>query len=484
MPFECPKKIETVPESDLFSFNYTFNMKGNDTQNIDYSTKPLTFGTKPFKHDILKINKGINDPISKHWPRIETLKMKSISKKIKLFGKTFNITQSLPTLTQTVDEIYTKTETKQITFFTIPSFIFQLNSSLAWSGDIKCNFTLSVESKEVPGGVFLLATAVNGEKNQAADLIDKFYTDYKHDTTYTSITQLTDSSARTKVITNMLNDPAFLGYTSATALLTYLMRDGLTANFRIDNASGKLNWNLDKFYIEFGDLKINIPKFTIELDFNNILGTGDFAHPITVSGSPEYGLMVTVQLLSVPGGDFFKLMIAGLNSTLAAEQKLVGTSSYNEAYIKELEDICKKLGDADDSVTKWIQNYLGISYTTIISFVFCPAGMTNVPPTPFYLKFELDLNVNPYKILDELFDAAESIEKALASFENDLLKEFKEILPGFSHSVEHIIKGALNKANKELLSGTEKLQKKINNKYINKVYTPHIITYIPIEPPP
>jgi hypothetical protein len=37
--------------------------------------------------------------------------------------------------------------------------------------------------------------------------------------------------------------------------------------------------------------------------------------------------------------------------------------------------------------------------------------MSNIPPTPFYLSVEIYLHVNPYKIITELFDAAEAIEK-------------------------------------------------------------------------
>lgn len=466
MPFECPKKIETVPESDLFSFNFAVNMGGKESTNINYSTKSISLSTKSFNYNILKLNKGVNDPISKHWPLIENWKTKSIKKKQKIFGKLQNITQYKWGPTQTLDEIFTKKESTKYIFFTIPSFKFQMNSELAFTGSVDCNFTLSVESKAIPGGTFLLSDA-------AAGLIDNFYNDG------VQISKMTNSTDRTNRIINMLENPKFIEYASATTLLTYFLRDGLAANFTVNKASGTLIWTLNTFYMEFGDLKINIPKFQIELDFPDILK----GHPVTVTASAEYGLLVTVQLLTVPGGDFFELMLKGLQNTLDTAKKLTGTD-YDASYVKELEDILDQLNKTDDSVTKWIQKYLGISYTTIISFVFCPAGMANVPPTPFYLKFELDLNVNPYKILDDLFDAAEAIEKTAKAFENDLLKEVEKISPSFAHPLEHLIQGALNTLNKELKSATDSGKKMINNKYINKIYTPHIITYIPIEPPP
>lgn len=473
MPFECPKSIEIVPTANLFSFDFAVDMSGNESTNINYSTKPVSLSTKPFKYDILQINKGINDPISKHWPLIETWKTKSITKKIKIFGKTYKISIPFPHPTQAYNEIYTKKVTAKIIFFTIPSFKFQMNSNLAFSGSVDCNFTISVESKAITGGVCLLSTATAG-------LIDNFYNDGIQILSPT----LTADQRETR-ITNMLTNPKFIAYASATTILTYLLRDGLCANFTINKASGKINWTLNSFYMEFGDLKINIPKFQIELDFPDILKdpiTGQ-EHPVTVSGSPESGLTVTVQLLSVPNGDFFAIMLTGLQNTLDAAKKLTGTD-YDASYINELQTVLDQLNKADDSVTSWIQKYLGISFTTVFSFVFCPAGMTNEPPTPFYLRAELDLQVNPYKILDDLFDAAEAIEDAMATFENDFLNEVKEIGPSFAHPLEKMLQGALNAVNKELKSATDSGKKMIDNKYINKIYNPALTAYIPIEPAP
>ena len=47
-----------------------------------------------------------------------------------------------------------------------------------------------------------------------------------------------------------------------------------------------------------------------------------------------------------------------------------------------------------------------------------------------------------------------------------------------------MLKGSLNRLNKELLSATEKAQKEMNNKYVNKIYSPVYLVSIPIEPPP
>jgi hypothetical protein len=460
--FKCPSKIEIVPTAEIFSFDFTFKMSGTENANIDYSTKPITLSTKPFKYDILRINKGINDPISRHWPKIETLVPLKLTKKIKIFGKTFPIPFKIPVLTQNLNEIYIAHKKVQITFFTIPSFKFKINSSLNWAGSVDNTFSISCETK---GGCILA-------KDTAA-LIDGYYNDGK------KILEMKDASERTDRISKMLHDKDFYLLSISTALLTYLLRDGLAANYTIKDASGKLKWMMNTFYMEFGDLKINIPKFQIELEFDNILKD----NPITVSGSPEKGLTVTVQLIEIPGGDFFELMLKGLQNTLNLAKKATGTD-YDADYIKELEDILDQLNKDDDVVTKWIKKYLGISFTIILSFVFCPAGMANVPPTPFYLKVELDLNINPYKILDDLFDAAEVIQDALSKFENDFMDEVKEISPSFAHPLEKILQGALNTFNKELKTATEKGKKMINNKYINKVYKPALVAFIPIEPPP
>ena len=282
----------------------------------------------------------------------------------------------------------------------------------------------------------------------------------------------------------MVKDPKFLIYTQSTLLLTYLLRDGLTASFSVLKGSSNINWTLNSFYIEFGDLKIQIPKFQIELNFPDILKdpiTGQ-EHPVTVSANPGEGLVARVQLLSIPNGDFFGLMLTSLQTTLNQAKASTG-SSYDSNYVKELEDTLSKLKNTDDKVTKWLQKYLGISYTIIFSFVFCPAGMSNVPPTPFYLSVELDLKVNPYKIVDELFDEAESIEKTMSRFEDDFWDDVANIKnTSFAHPLEKMLHGALKQLNKELLSETKKAQKEMNNKYVNKIYSPIFVASIPIVP--
>ena len=98
---------------------------------------------------------------------------------------------------------------------------------------------------------------------------------------------------------------------------------------------------------------------------------------------------------------------------------------------------------------------------------------------------ELEIEINPYKILDELFDGAEVIEKTLSKFENDFWNYVDNIKhTSFAHPLEKMLQGAMNTLNKELLSVTESAQKEMDNKYINKKYTIPLIAYIPIEPPP
>lgn len=467
---KCPEKITVVPVSELFSFDFITNMNGTETININYSANKIPFFTNLFKYNILEINKGINNPISKHWPLIETWKTINTTKIKKIFGKKFPIKQFLYKPTQTVNEIFASFQKPKLTFYTIPTFKFQLNTNLKVVGSLSNNFTLSVEGK---GGCLLQATT--------AALIDNFYVDGKQ------ILQMGSSTDRTNRIINMFEDPKFLIYTDAALLLTYLLRDGLTSEFSVLKASGKINWNFNSFYIEFGDLKLSIPKFEIELDFPDLLKdpiTGQ-EHPVTVSGNLEDGLTVTVQLISIPNGDFYGLMITSLQNTLKLAQEAQGSPSYDANYVKELEDILSQLQNADNTVTQWLQKYLGMSYTIIISFVFCPSGMLNVPPTPFYLKVEIDLHVNPYKIITELFDAAEAIEKTMTNFENKFWDDMKSIKhTGFAHPLENMLKGALNRLNKELLSATEKAQKEMNNKYVNKIYSPIFAIYVPIEPPP
>ena len=341
MPFECPSKTEIVPVAELFSFDFTTNMNGTNTQNINYSTKPISF-SKSFDYDILKMNtanNGINNPISKHWPLIETWKKVNTTKTVKIFGKKYNIKVPLYKPTQALYEIYTLNKSEKLTFFTIPSFKFQIISDLKIVGSLSNNFSLSVEGN---GGCRLQTTT--------AELIDNFYKDGK------KILQMPNSTDRTNRIINMVKDPKFLIYTQSTLLLTYLLRDGLTASFSVLKGSSNINWTLNSFYIEFGDLKIQIPKFQIELNFPDILKdpiTGQ-EHPVTVSANPGEGLVARVQLLSIPNGDFFGLMLTSLQTTLNQAKASTG-SSYDSNYVKELEDTLSKLKNTDDKVTKWLQ---------------------------------------------------------------------------------------------------------------------------------
>ena len=57
MPFECPKETEIAPYSELFSFDFTTNMNGTNTQNINYTANKIPFFTNLFKYPILEINK-------------------------------------------------------------------------------------------------------------------------------------------------------------------------------------------------------------------------------------------------------------------------------------------------------------------------------------------------------------------------------------------------------------------------------------------
>jgi len=103
--FECPKKIEVVPRSELFDFDFEINMNGTESTIVNYSTKPVTFSTKPIKYDILQMNtsnNGINNPKSKHWPLIETWKTVNTKKKIKILGKSVPITVPLLKTTQAI----------------------------------------------------------------------------------------------------------------------------------------------------------------------------------------------------------------------------------------------------------------------------------------------------------------------------------------------------------------------------------------------
>ena len=463
MPFKCPKGNSVSPVSNLFSFDFAVNMSGNYTTNYDYSTKAITFGTKTIPYDILKINFGVNDPLSKHYPKILTWKNKKIKKHIKLFGKKFDISVNIPAPTQTYNEIYTKKESIKIIFFTIEPFKFKINATLSFSGNMNNNFTMSVSG--IDGCLLQLTTA---------GLIDDYFNDGNQ------ILSMSTSDQTTRII-NMLEDPKFLEYAMGATLLTYLLRDGLCAKYTILKAGGKIKFALNNLNFEYGDLKIAFPSFNIDIDIPDLLKdpiTGQ-THTVSVSGNATSGLIVTVQLIVIENLDFFELIITGLQNTLKLAQNATGTS-YNPDYVKELEDILAQLQNADDSVTNWITKYLGMTCTITISFVFCPAGMASVPPTPFFLDINLTLNINPYKILDDLFDSGIVIEEAAAEFENDFLNDVKSLTN--DHTIDNMLKSALNTVNKELITATKAAKDKINNKYLNKVYTVSFNVYIPIEP--
>lgn len=471
MPFKCPE-TSLVPklDSEVFSLDFNVKMSGNQTTNIDYSTKSITFSTPTIKYDILKIKLGVNDPMSKHTPRIVTWITKKVTKKIKLFGKNYPISINVPTPTQVIDEIYLEKSHIKIIFFTIEPFNFKMNSNLSFTGSTSNNFQLSVDG---PGGTLLALDTAN--------LIDSFLNDGKKTLTM-------NTSDQTKRIENMLANPNFLAVAMSTTLITYLLRDSLSVAYTILKASGKINFTLNNLTFGYGDkLKIDFPKFNIAIDLPDILKdpiTGQ-EHPVTVSGYLESGLILQVQLLVIQNLDFFGLILTGLQNTLDIAKKATGTE-YNPDYVKELGDILTQLQNADDSVTNWLKKYLGMTLTITIYFVFCPAGMSNVPPTPFYLQVNLEININPYKILEDLLDLDLVIEESMSEFENYLLNEVESITKKGSsaHALEKIMQSALNLVNKELKKVTLEAKKKIDNKYLNKIYTFSAAVMIPIEPPP
>lgn len=484
---KCPDKILIVPSSDLFSINFPVNMSGSDTTNINYQTKAISLSSPKFSYDIPQMNisnNGINDPKSKHWPLIETWKTKKIKKHIKIFGQTLSISIDIPTPTQAFYEIYILKKNAKITFFTIPSFKFQMNTTSNHNVNVNCNFTLSVEAN---AGCLLQATT--------ADSINGFYKQF-HNSNINILTMSTTD--RATYINNMLVDPNFLSTSFAatsTLILAYILRDGLTLNFTILKVLvNNLQWTVISFYIEFGDLNINIPSFLLSLDqipgfklpFDVLKDpiTGQ-EHPVTVSGSLDDGLTVTIQIITIPF-DFFPILITCLTNTLKLATDGAGNAlpGYTQSYVDELKNTLTLLNDGTQSITNWIDKYLGITGNIIISFVFCPAGMSNVPPTPFYLKVQLNLTINPYKILDDLFDAAELIETEMTNFENNFIKDLDKITPKNFHPLDTMLKSALNNVNKQLKDATESGQKLIDNKYINKIYTTALVAYIPIEPPP
>jgi hypothetical protein len=483
---KCPDKINLVPTYNLFSINFPVNMSGSATTNINYQTKAISLSSPKFSYDIPQMNisnNGINDPKSKHWPLIETWKIKKITVKKKIFGQTVPIPIQIPIATQTFYEIYILKKSAKITFFTIPSFKFQMNTTSNHKVNVNCNFTLSVEKS---GGSLLAAST--------AESINEFYKLFHNSNIDIQTMSTTD---RSNYINNMLSDPNFLATSFAatsTLILAYILRDGLTLNFTVLKALvTTLNWTVNSFYIEFGDLNINIPSFQLSLDqvpgfkspFDVLKDpiTGQ-EHPVTVSGSQSDGLTVTIQLLSIPNLDFFSLLITCLQNTLKLATDGAGNAlpGYTQSYIQDLQSTLTLLNDAEQSVTKWIQKYLGITCGLIFSFVFCPGGMSNVPPTPFYLKVQLNLTINPYKILDDLFDAAKLIENEMTKFENNFIKDLGPITPKNFHSLDNTLKSALNIVNKELKDATDSSQKLIDNKYLNKVYPVAISAFIPIAP--
>ena len=103
-----------------------------------------------------------------------------------------------------------------------------------------------------------------------------------------------------------------------------------------------------------------------------------------------------------------------------------------------------------------------------------------------YLKEQFYKTDVYFKLIKKIVSFSDfTLGNFVSKFENKFWDDVESIKhTSFAHPLEKMLQGALNKLNKELLSETKKAQNEMNNKYVNKIYSPTFIANIPIEPVP
>lgn len=445
--------VKPSGESEVFGLDFNTKMGGEERVNINFHLDPLEIAL-PFslfpKFKFLKCNWGANDPIQKWYPKITTWRDKIIKKRIRLFGKYRYIPFLIPVPTQAYNELYIDdVELDDIPLFTIPSFNLDLDFTAGGSFTLESHFGL------IFSGITGLLLAMDTQ--ELIKNIDK--------ANAPDMTKMSKTEVNTYIATLVL-EAAF------APVLAYLVRDAISVSYSINHLFGDAYIDMKELKLEFGDLKIVIPKFRLAINVPDILAD----HPVEVEVGTDRTLKVNILLFTIKG-DFFQDMIKGIEYTLS---KAENATEYD---FKALQDTLDFLKDSNNVVSQWAKNHLGLRAEYKFFFVLCPSGMSQVPSTPFYIKMTFVMYFNPYKILETIIDYTQQLNSATEKCSRTIVNKIPSVPKPYKQTLQKQIDSSTKSVTKPIRKGLKDIKKRLDNKLLNAERKVTGSVNIPIVPP-
>lgn len=449
--------VAPTGETEIFGFDFNTKMGGEERVNINFHLDPLEIAL-PFslfpKFKFLKCNWGANDPIQKWYPKITTWRDKIIKKRIRLFGKYRYIPFLIPLPTQAYNELYIDdVELDDIPLFTIPSFNLDLDFTAGGSFTLETHFSLILSG--ISGLLLAFDTQQLIKNIDGANAPD--------------MTKMSKTEVNTYIAT-LAVEAAF------APVLAYLVRDGKSLSYTINHLFGDAYIDMKELKLEFGDLKIVIPKFRLAIKVPDILAD----HPVEVEIGSDRALKVKILLFTIKG-DFFQDMINGIEDTLS---KAENATKYD---FKALQDTLDFLKDSNNVVSQWAKNHLGLRSEYNFYFVLCPSGMSPGPesphpPTPFFIQIEFLIYFNPYKILETIIDYTQQLNSATEKCSRTIANKIPGVPKPYKQTLQKQIDSSTKSVTKPIRKGLKDIKKRLDNKLINAERKVNGYSNIPIVP--
>ena len=454
-------------KSELFGFDFNTNIGGEVTSAIKFETDPIEISIplSGIKIKLPRVNLGINNPIQKWYPLLYTWKQKKIKKKIHTPLGNIPITIPIYIPTQALNEIYfTYADLPDIPLFTIPSFKFNLDISLASTFTLQSHFSIVLRGLEG-----LALSMVTQQIIEDAGKLEPG--------TFNKMTDTEQVIFLTKLFDELLLANIIL------QLKGQLLYEGVTLAYIINSLGGNMYINIKKLKIEFGEIPLlEIPEFILAINVPDMLkDASGVSHPITVSVGTNGVLKVKIFLFTIKG-DFYQDIINGIEYTLS---KAENATRYDFTSLRKTLDFLK---DTNNAAANWAKNHLGLRSEYNFYFMFCPTGMTPDPenphpPTPFFLVIETVIYFNPYKILETTLDFEEILNKAYTDFEEMITHKLKFIPKEFKHTFDKAMSTVFRTGYKYIRKVIRDNKKRLDHKLINAERKVSAESNIPIVPP-
>jgi hypothetical protein len=450
--------VKPTGESELFGFDFNTPMGGEENTKIKFETDPVRLSVPlTLIPKFLKVNWGIHDPKQDWYPLVATWKLRTIKTKIHTIWGNININIKLPVPTQALNEIYLdEIDLADIPLFTIPSFKFNLDVSI---GGL---FTLNSHFGVIATGISGMLLAADTQQ-----LIKNIDGENAPD-----MNKMSNSEVNT-YLASITAETAF------APVLGYLVRDCISVSYTIKKLFGSGYIDMNEFKLEFGDLKIVIPKFRMAITVPDVLAN----NPIEVEVGRDRSLKVSILLFTI-NGNFIQDIINGIQNTLAiVKDDIKNEKIYNVTKLQEALDFLIDKNNVHIS-SDWVKNHLGLRSEYKFYFVLCPSGMrpspdSPYPPTPFFIKIEFIIHFNPYKILETMLDFDEILTEAISDAIIYIAHKY-----GYSKETRHVFekqnKSAIKSITKDIEKGIKDIKKSLNTKMINTERTVMGSSNIPI----